>query len=128
MTIGGERVILAGTGDTNRYPSMSFVTRVTLRSGDRVALDETVADIKEFAKRKGAELKGPHPRPPDEVRVPLSKHLGPGDRFRDWTYTVYTRDLEIVGHDAVAREVATWSFPRSVHVAVEVERVRSAGS
>lgn len=107
---------------------MSFVTRMTLRSGDRVVLDETVADIKAFVSRKGAEMRGPHPKPPIKRSVRLPKRLSAdaGD-FRDWTYTVYTRKLEIVGHDSVARDVATRSFPPSLQVIVEIEQLGRAG-
>lgn len=107
---------------------MTFVTRMTLRSGDRVVLDETVTEIKEYLSRKGAEMKGPHPRPPTKRSVPLCKRLADGaGRFADWSYTVYTRELEIIGHDPVARDVATRSFPPSLHVVVEIEQLGSPG-
>lgn len=107
---------------------MSFVTRMTLRSGDRVVLDETVNDIKSFVSRKGAEMRGPHPKPPRKCAVGLPKRLtGDGPRFRNWSYTIYTRELEIVGHDAVARAVASRDFPSSLQVVVEIEQLRSAG-
>lgn len=107
---------------------MTFVTRLTLKSGDRVVLDETVAEIKQFVSRKGAEMKGPHPRPPSKFSVSLPKLLESGsDRYSDWSYTVYTRNIEIVGHDAVARSVASRSYPGSVQVVVQVEQLRSAG-
>ena len=106
---------------------MTFVTRLSIQSGDRVVLDQTVDELKQFVARKGAEMKGPHPRPPETIRVPLSKQLDPtGNRFSAWSYTVYVRDIEIIGHDNVARAVAGWDFPDSIHVAVEVEQVRSA--
>ena len=107
---------------------MTFVTRLSLQSGDRIVLDETVAEIKAFVSRKGAEMKGPHPRPPTAIRAPrLKRHDDIDHRFNDWSYTVYTRDIEIVGHDAVARSVASRTFPGSVHVSVEIEQLRSAG-
>ena len=107
---------------------MTFVTRLTLQSGDRIVLDETVAEIKTFVSRKGAEMKGPHPKPPTAVRAPRLKRLDDtDDRFEDWCYTVYTRNIEIVGHDTVARAVASQGFPNSVHVSVEIEQLRSAG-
>jgi ribosomal protein S10 len=106
---------------------MSFVTRLTLSSGDRAALDGVVADIKQTASRKGAELKGPHSNPPTELRVPLEKSVSGDDSFGNWDYTVYERTVELVGHDGLARQIADWDFPSSVHVAVEVENVRSQG-
>ena len=106
---------------------MTYLTKLTLQSGDRVVLDHTVKDIKQFVERKGAEMKGPHPRTPQTVSVPLRKRLaGDGASFDPWTYTVYSRDIEIVGHDEVARAVASRSFPASLHVTVAVERVGSA--
>ena len=106
---------------------MTFITHITIRSGDRVVLDETVDALKRFVARKGAEMKGPHPRPPESKRVVLSKGLQPGTgTFSPWSYTIYMRDLEIVGHDNVARAVAGWDFPASLHVAVEIEQVGSA--
>ena len=102
---------------------MTFVTKLTLESGDRVVLEETVDDIKRFVSGKGVQIKGPHPRPPVDHRVPLSKQLcADGDTFSEWRYTVYRRDIEIVGRDDVARAVATRAFPRSIRVTVAVER------
>ncbi|PSP77117.1 30S ribosomal protein S10 [Halobacteriales archaeon QS_1_68_20] len=107
---------------------MTFVTRLTLQSGDRAVLDDVVADIKATARRKGAELKGPHPRPPKELRIPQYKSVDGDAAFDPWSYTVYTRELEIVGHDEFARNVAGQDFPCGIHVSVEVERVRGVGS
>jgi ribosomal protein S10 len=108
---------------------MTFVTTLTLSSGDRRVLDDVVADIKERASRKGVEFKGPHPKPPEEYSVPRDKRLdgSRGDRFDAWRYTVYTRTLRIVGHDGFAREVAGRSYPDAVHVEAEVEQVSGAG-
>lgn len=107
---------------------MPFVTRLRLRSGDRAALDGVVAEVREAAGRKGAELKGPHSPPPEEVRVPLYRTLSDaGGRFGTWRYAVYVREVEIVGHEDFAAEVARREVPDSVHVEVEVEHVRSTG-
>jgi ribosomal protein S10 len=110
---------------------MSFVTRLTLQSGDRAALDSVVEDIRERVSRKGAEMKGPHSAPPERLRVPQYKQ--PTDdtaaQFDAWDYTVYKREIEIVGHDELAHTIAAGSaFPDSVHVAAEVEQIRSQGS
>ncbi|MDS0258075.1 uS10/mL48 family ribosomal protein [Haloarcula sp. S1CR25-12] len=108
---------------------MPFVTTLTLTSGDRHRLDNVVADIKARAERKGVELKGPHPKPPEELRVPQSKTLGPdGDRFDPWNYTVYTRTIEIVGYETFAREVTAEAFPAGVHVEAGVEQRTQFGS
>jgi ribosomal protein S10 len=108
---------------------MPFVTKLTLESGDRHRLEDVVTTIKETAARKGVELKGPHPHPPDELRVPQHKRLvDDGDRFQPWAYTVYTRTIEVVGHDEFAREITARSFPTGVHIEVDVERVSAPGS
>lgn len=107
---------------------MTFVTRLTLQSGDRERLDGAVADVKEEARRKGAELKGPHPSPPRTLRVPQLKTVAGDGAFEPWSYTVYTREIEIVGHQEFAREAAEQGFPTGVHVSVEVERIRGVGS
>ncbi|MFC6973900.1 uS10/mL48 family ribosomal protein [Halomicroarcula sp. GCM10025709] len=108
---------------------MPFVTTLTLSSGDREQLDDTVEEIKQRAERKGVELKGPHPEPPTDLRVPQSKTLGPGDgRFESWSYTVYTRTIEIVGYEEFARSVAQRSFPGGVHVEAGVEQRTQIGS
>lgn len=110
-------------------PAMTFVTNITLRSGDRVVLDATADEIKSIVSRKGAELKGPHPRPPTTLRVPQSKRLSSdGGTFDPWEYRVYTRDMRIVGYDAVTETVVRREFPASVHVALEVERLGAPGS
>lgn len=108
---------------------MTIVTRITLRSGDRAALDSVVEDVREAARRKGAEMKGPHSEPPEELYVAQPKRLaGDGDdAFSPWNYTVYTRRIEIRGHEAFARGILDWELPDSVHVEVEIDQVRAAG-
>ncbi|WP_114576024.1 uS10/mL48 family ribosomal protein [Saliphagus sp. LR7] len=108
---------------------MTFVTRLRLQSGDRTALDGVVSEIKADAERKGAQLKGPHTHPPDDLRVPQRRRLHADDRrsFPDWSYTVFSRELEIHGHDTFAREIAGREFPSSVHVEAEVERIHGMG-
>jgi ribosomal protein S10 len=106
---------------------MPFVTKLRLQSGDRETLESVVGDIKRRAERKGAELKGPHPKPPTELRVPQHKRVEGGGEFGPWHYTVYTRTIEIVGHDEFARSVAGRAYPDSVHLAAEVEQVRGQG-
>jgi small subunit ribosomal protein S10 len=105
---------------------MPFVTKLRLQSGDGNVLDSVVADIKADAERKGARLKGPHPKPPTELRVPQYKRVAADETFSLWSYTVYTRTLEIVGHDDFARSVAERPYPDRVHVTAEIEQVRSA--
>jgi len=106
---------------------MSFVTTLTFQSGDRRALESAVEEIKAAAQRKGVEFKGPHAHPPKELRVPLYKTVGADDAFDDWTYTVYERQFEVVGHDEFAREVAEWDLPASIHVSAAVEQVSGMG-
>ncbi|ELZ09132.1 30S ribosomal protein S10 [Halovivax asiaticus JCM 14624] len=105
---------------------MTFVTCLTLQSGDRAALDGVVDDIKRTAERKGAALKGPHTHPPDHFSVPQHQRLHADDdrQSTPWSYTVFTRELEIHGYQGFARDVAGRSFPDSVHVEVEVEQVQ----
>lgn len=103
---------------------MTFVTKILLQSGDRPALDGVVSDVRSMAERKGAELRGPHSDPPDHKRVPRYKTLS-GDeshQFGSWEYTVYTRKMEIVGHNEVSRRVAEMEFPEGVRVEVELEQ------
>jgi len=109
---------------------MPFVTTLTLTSGDRHRLDDVVAEIKDRAERKGVELKGPHPKPPQELRVPQSKTLGPEkNRFDPWNYTVYTRTIEIIGYETFAREIASGeAFPPGIHVEAGVEQRTQIGS
>jgi small subunit ribosomal protein S10 len=104
---------------------MPFVTKLDLTSGNRDALDRVVGDIKETAARKGVEFGGPHASQPRQQRAPQSKRLSADSgRFADWTYTIYSRTIEIVGHDEFARSVAGEEFPAGVHVEVEIEQVR----
>ena len=107
---------------------MPFVTTLTVESGDRHLLEDVVTEIKETAARKGVELKGPHPQSPENITIPQSKGLsGGGDRFDPWRYTVFTRTIEIVGHDEFARDVTEWEFPDRVHVEASIEQRRGAG-
>jgi small subunit ribosomal protein S10 len=104
---------------------MPFVTKLALTSGDRGALERVVGDIKETAARKGVEFGGPHASQPRQQRAPQSKRLSTtGGRFSDWTYTIYSRTIEIVGHDEFARSVAGGEFPAGVHVEIDIEQVR----
>jgi len=108
---------------------MTIVTRMTLRSGDRAALDSVVEDIQETAQRKGAELKGPHSEPPENLRVSQPKTLAGGGHaaFDDWNYTVYTRRLELRDHEELARSLMEWEYPASVRIEAEVKQISSAG-
>ncbi|MFB6177110.1 MAG: 30S ribosomal protein S10 [Halobaculum sp.] len=107
---------------------MTFVTKLRFQSGDRAALDDTVGELKELLRRKGAECKGPHTRPSKRVRVPLSATLGPEADGREWSYEVFVRELEIHGSDEIAREIAEAGFHDAVHVEIEVDRKTPAGS
>jgi len=106
---------------------MTFVTKLLLQSGDRPVLERVVDDMRSTCRRKGAELTGPHSNPPNSYRVPQYKGLDDDAEYSAWEYTVYERELEIHGHDDLAREVAQRSFPESIHVEVEVERVEPLG-
>ncbi|MFC4552966.1 MULTISPECIES: uS10/mL48 family ribosomal protein [Halorussus] len=107
---------------------MTFVTKIRLQSGNRPALERVVDEIRTTVERKGAELRGPHSDPPERLTVPQYKTTS-GDQsrqFRSWDYTVYTRQLEIVGHDAVARQATETEFPDGVRAEVELEHVEMA--
>lgn len=107
---------------------MPFVTKLTLESGDRHGLDDTVDQIKAEAARKGVEFKGPHPDPPEELAVPQSASLvADGDHFSAWRYTVYRRSIEIVGYDDFARSIAGRDFPDGVYVSAEIEQRSQTG-
>ena len=103
---------------------MPFVTKLTLASGDGETLDDVVDDIKAAAERKGVELKGPHPKPPTHLRVPQHKRAAGEGRFEPWSYTVYTRTIEIIGHDEFARSVTEDTYPDRIHVTAEIEQTR----
>lgn len=114
--------------ETPRIEQMTFVTTLRLQSGDRDALDGVVDKIRSAAERKGAEFKGPHSHPPERLRVPQYKRVDSDGRFDAWDYTVYRREIEIIGHDELASSIAEWDFPRSVHVEAEVRAINSTGS
>ena len=102
---------------------MSFVTTLRLQSGDRAALEGVIEDIRETANQKGAELNGPHSFPPEQLSVPIYADTS-GDRVLDtWTYTVYRREIELVGHEALAREITAWELPEAVRLEAEVTSV-----
>jgi ribosomal protein S10 len=99
---------------------MSFVTRMTFQSGDRKALDDVVGELRETLERKGAQFNGPHSRPTESLSVPMYADVTSDRTFEDWTHTVFTRTIELVGHDALARQLTERSLPESVHLSVEV--------
>lgn len=106
---------------------MTFVTTLRLESGDRRALESVVDDVRSTAERKGAEFRGPHTPPPEELSVPLYGRLEDGDQYDAWSYTVYTRTVEIVGHDDFARSVTAWDIPDQVHLEADVRSVSQTG-
>lgn len=106
---------------------MTFVTKLAFQSGDRDVLEETVSALHDEIERRGAECKGPHSSPPQELRVPLYKRLGAGEQFSSWDYSVYTRSMEIHGADDIAADVASRDFPDSLHVEVEIDRKKPLG-
>lgn len=106
---------------------MTFVTKLRFTSGDRRVLDDVADDIKQTAQQKGVELKGPHSKPPKNVRVPQPKRLTTDtETFASWSYTIYTRTIHIVGHDDFARATAGRDFPDDIHVSVDVDRTTGA--
>lgn len=107
---------------------MTFVTKLRLQSGDRAVLDSEVEDIKSTAEQKGAQIKGPHSKTTRRMQVPLSKDTTGEGHLGSWDYTVYSREVEIVGHDDLARRIAAREFPASLHVEVEVEQINPVGS
>lgn len=107
---------------------MTFRTHLSLESGDRNALQRIVQELRSTAEQKGAELKGPHSPPTSALQVPQYKTLDGDGRFSDWEYTVYSRELEIVGHEDLAREIATREFPNSIHVEAEISAVSPLGT
>lgn len=98
---------------------MSVVTTLRLESGDRQRLDSVVDELCTTAQQKGAELNGPHSYPPTERTVPLYADID-DDAYTTWEYTTYHRELSVVGHDTLAKELAQWSFPTAVHVELEL--------
>jgi ribosomal protein S10 len=106
---------------------MTFVTRLTFRSGDRAALEDAVADLKAMLERKGAECRGPHQEQPERLTLPRYATLSPGEEFEGWDYTVYTRWLEIHGSDHIAQQVGRREYPDGVHVEIEVEQRTTQG-
>ncbi|WP_458184927.1 30S ribosomal protein S10 [Haladaptatus sp. NG-WS-4] len=105
---------------------MTFITKILLQSGNRPVLDKVVSEIRSMVERKGAELRGPHSDPPERKRVPQYKTLS-GDeskQFRSWEYTVYTRKMEIIGHNDVARRLTDMEFPPGIRVEIELDNVQ----
>ena len=107
---------------------MPFVTTLSLQSGDRTALDAVVEDVRETARRKGVELKGPHTHPPVECSAPLYWGVDAETPFDHWEYSIYERTVRIVGHEGIARELAGAERPDSVRIEVDVDQARSVGS
>jgi ribosomal protein S10 len=99
---------------------MSFVTRMTFQSGDREALDGVVGDLRDTLERKGAQFNGPHSRPTETLSVPMYADVTSDRTFEDWTHTVFTRTIELVGHDSLARQLTERTLPDTVHLSVEV--------
>jgi small subunit ribosomal protein S10 len=103
-----------------------MAVNLRLTSGDRAALEGVVEDLREAVRRKGARLTGPHSDAPEEYRLPRYERLD-GDESRQfprWSYTVYARRMAFEGRDELARLVAEYDFPRSVHVEMEMDGTR----
>lgn len=106
---------------------MPFITRLTLRSGDGDLLNDVVNDVKIRAERKGVQLKGPHPRPPERISVPQYKRADSSDTFGAWEYTVYCRVIEIIDHNEFAREITEQSYPDRIQLSADIERYSQVG-
>lgn len=104
---------------------MTLVTRLTLQSGDRDALQGVVADIVRTCRRKGAEMKGPHSDSPVDYQVSLYDRLDgtPAATADRWKYTVFQRRIELHGHEELARDILQWDYPDSIKVEAEMEQV-----
>jgi len=108
---------------------MTIVTRMTLQSGDRDALQGVVADIVATCRRKGAEIKGPHSDSPVEYQVSLYDRLDgtPESTADRWTYAVFKRRIDLHGHEKLARDILQWSYPDSIKIEAEMEQVSRTG-
>lgn len=103
---------------------MTFVTRLTLRSGDRVALEKTMEEIKHTVEKKGIQLKGPHTPPPVSYRAPQYRRMDDTKlKFSPWEYTVYERWVDMVGYDDSIKRITGMEFPKCIHVEVEVTQM-----
>ncbi|MFP4591481.1 MAG: 30S ribosomal protein S10 [Halobacteriales archaeon] len=100
---------------------MPYRARFELESGDRGALEATVARLRELADRKGADVTGPHARPTRRVDVPMYLRHDATAPFRTWRYRVYTRHLEVVGHESVTRAIANVDVDPAVGVSLRIE-------
>ncbi|MFB6198597.1 MAG: uS10/mL48 family ribosomal protein, partial [Halobacteriaceae archaeon] len=114
---------------STRDVSMTVQARLRLQSGDRTALETCVEEIQELARQKGAEFTGPHTDAPEDHRVPIYKRLNgdQGEIFDYWTYTVYSRRIEISGHEELARALLDREFPDSIHVEIELDQSNAPG-
>ena len=100
---------------------MTFVTRLTLRSGDRNSLDKTMENLKRSAEKKGIRVRGPHTPSPQTYRAPQYRRMDDIEKkFPPWEYNVYERWIEISGYDESIRRITDVDFPKGVHVEVEV--------
>lgn len=106
---------------------MTFVTTLELESGDRRALESVVDEIRSAAERKGVQIKGPHTPPPEELALSIYEDLDGGQHAATWNYTVYSRTIEIVGHDEFAGSAATWDLPDQVHLEADVRSISQTG-
>lgn len=100
---------------------MPYRARLELVSGDREALDASVDRLRQLADRKGANVTGPHARPTREIDVPLYRHHDADEPRATWRYRVYTRHLEVVGHESVTRAIANVPIDPAVSVSFNVE-------
>jgi len=104
---------------------MPYRTRLVLTGGDKRALEAAVADIRAIANRKGAHLAGPHTQPTREIDVPLYKVSTRRDTFGTWRYAIYRQQLEVTGHESVARSIAERSFHPSIDISLTIENVET---
>ncbi|MFB6187175.1 MAG: 30S ribosomal protein S10 [Halobacteriaceae archaeon] len=103
---------------------MANKANITLKSGDKQTLERVVTNLKDQAQRKGIEVKGPHTDPPVEYQLPLFECLdaSAAKYFDQWTYTVYSRRLQISGHNENLRDLLDQQFPESIKVELELDQ------
>lgn len=100
---------------------MPYRARIELESGDRHALEATVDRLRAVADRKGADVTGPHALPTRTVDVPLYRDHAATTPRGTWRYQIYSRKLEIVGHETVTRAIASVDVEPAVAIDFSVE-------
>ncbi len=101
------------------------IASIKLVSPDYKKLESVCSEIKEIAKRTGANVKGPIPLPTRKLVVPTMKSpCGDGsETYEHWQMRIHKRLINIEADERTLRQIMRVQVPDQVHIEIELKTV-----